>query len=666
MRLRPTTRLLLVLFLILQGAKAGAGEEDQRLQAQRKEFIAAEQALRKGQFSRYAELAEGLRDYPLFPYLQFAELTRTLSRTDSEAAARFLRDNDGTPLADRFRRRWLDELHRRRDWSGYLAFYRPGNGTRRQCLYLQALLQTGSTKQVLALVPDLWLTGRSLPDACDPVLESWRQAGGLTPDLVWARIELAMRARRPKLARYLGRFLPSDEERRWLRHWLELDRRPDRLIRLEPKLREQDHPYRRRILLHAIERLARKDAAAAESAWEQLSRRYPFSADERYRARRSLLLAAMAEEPADLLDRLNRFQPRSDDTALLERRIRAGLKLQAWPEVQAWIERLPQTLAATERWRYWRARALEQQGHRALAAGLYQELAQGRSYYGFLAADRLGLPYNLSHTPLEVAPEQLVRVADRPGIRRARELYRLERLLDARREWRAATGKLSGEELQAASALAREWGWHTQAIFTLARTGYWEDLELRFPLEHREVVDATSRRRRLDDAWVFAVIRQESAFASDARSSAGAVGLMQLMPRTARHVARDLKRRPPRRAELLQPKINIDLGTAYLSQVLERLHDNPVLATSAYNAGPRRVKRWLPEQSQPADLWIETIPFAETRRYTQRVLTYAVIYEQRLGREAGRIASRMPDILPKPVATASRARKPVVTGVPPG
>ncbi len=664
-----STRLILCLssLLLLAGGPVQASSEaDSALQVQRDTFLAAEKALRQGRQKEYRRLKRRLGDYPLLPYLTYRELTRQISLTGKRQAAAFLRANAGTPLADRFTRRWLDELWRRGDLKGYLNLYRRGEDTRRYCRYLQALIHTGEEQRALTEVPRLWLTGRSLPKACDPVLEAWRQAGRLTPELVWGRIELAMKGRQTRLARYLGRYLPSDTERRWLDRWLSLDRHPGTLDQLEGELHDRPHPYRETMLLHGIERLARKDLEAASAIWRRLADHYPFDQDQRYQAERSLARAALSQEPADLLDRLDAFQPRADDTVLLERRLRAALKRQDWKRLQTWIGRLPSHLADSERWRYWLARALEQQGHRDRAEAIYATLANNRSYHGFLAADRLELPYNLSHTPLEVAPAQVERVARQPGIQRARELFRLERLLDARREWRAATIDLDDDRLQAASALARTWGWHTQAIFTLARTGYWEDLELRFPVEHREVVDRASRKRRLDESWVFAVIRQESAFATDARSSAGAMGLMQLMPGTARLVARKLKRRPPKSLELLQPRTNIDLGTAYLSQVLERLHDNPVLATSAYNAGPHRVKRWLPEQSQPADLWIETIPFRETRRYTQRVLTYTVIYDRRLGREESRIAARMPDVQPRPIATASGEGRPATPGAPPG
>jgi soluble lytic murein transglycosylase len=231
-----------------------------------------------------------------------------------------------------------------------------------------------------------------------------------------------------------------------------------------------------------------------------------------------------------------------------------------------------------------------------------------------------------------------------PASRRIGELRALGRTLDARREWWWLNKTLSPEELRAAALLAKRWGWHDQAIFTLARSGYWDDLELRFPLEYLELMQRQAGRHELQLPWVLAVVRQESAFGTHAVSHAGARGLMQLMPQTARGVARRLGQPSPSHSDLLVPETNIPLGTAYLSQVYRQLDHNPVLATAAYNAGPHRVSRWLPERTLEADIWVETIPFSETRGYVQRVMAYAVIYEKRLGREPGSILERMQPI----------------------
>ena len=209
----------------------------------------------------------------------------------------------------------------------------------------------------------------------------------------------------------------------------------------------------------------------------------------------------------------------------------------------------------------------------------------------------------------------------------------------------ALTRGLGGEELKAASWIARCRDWHARAILTIARTTELDDLDLRFPLAFRRAVESPSVRRSLPPAAVYAVIRQESAFMSDARSSAGALGLMQIMPRTGREIARAMGRRLRNRNELLVPRLNVEMGTHYLRSLLREVDGHIVLATASYNAGPHRVRRWLPAQGEvEAAVWIDSIPFTETRRYVRRVLAYHAIYEHRLGQRPTRLSERMPPV----------------------
>jgi soluble lytic murein transglycosylase len=214
-----------------------------------------------------------------------------------------------------------------------------------------------------------------------------------------------------------------------------------------------------------------------------------------------------------------------------------------------------------------------------------------------------------------------------------------------RREWRTLTRDLDEAGLMAAAYVADILGWHDQAIFTLARTGYWDDLNLRFPLRYRDLVAEQAWQTGLSEDWIFAVLRQESVFAPDVASSVGALGLMQLMPATARQVAQDLTpaRGGPERSEILQPELNITLGSNYLAWMRDRF-GHPALATAAYNAGPQRVARWLPQHCMDADLWIISIPYEETRRYVERVLAYRVIYGARLGQEPVRLSELLPPV----------------------
>lgn len=610
---------------------------------QRSQFLAAEKAFSQGDKKRYKQLKSQLTDYPLYPYLEYRELKKQLSVQSRPQVEAFLTLHEKAPIASRLRRTWLKKLAKRQAWEPYLVSLRPGMGALYECNRIQALLATGHTDEAMQKIPSVWLKGKSQPDACDPVFSAWEKAGGLTGALAWERIELAMKASNRGLARYLKRYLPAKEQKH-LELWLKVHRKPEKILN-QPAFSDA-HPFREKILLHGFKRLAWSDLDAAIAAWPKLSSRYPFSDQQLYQAERSLMLSLVRSDRTDAINKLDSFQPNEQDDRLLESRIRAALSRQEWNRTIDWINALPSSLKTRDRWRYWLAKALAETGKQTQAETILDKLANERSYYGFLAADQLDKAYRFAHDPLEFDPEKLEQLSLHPGIQRAHELFILERFIDARREWRQATRDMKTEALQLVSKLAQKWGWHDQAIFTLARTGYWDDLELRFPLEHKKKVLSGSNKQQLDNAWVFAVIRQESAFSADAHSPAGARGLMQLMPRTARFIAKKANYRRPKKQDLYNPEINIKLGTAYLSRVLNQLGNNPVLATAAYNAGPHRVRKWLPEGSIPADIWVEVIPFRETRRYTQRVLSYAVIYDRMLGKKVKRLRQRMPPIDP--------------------
>jgi soluble lytic murein transglycosylase len=218
---------------------------------------------------------------------------------------------------------------------------------------------------------------------------------------------------------------------------------------------------------------------------------------------------------------------------------------------------------------------------------------------------------------------------------------------DARREWAAATRNFSTDELKLAAVLADRWEWHDRAIMTVASAKDYSDLKLRFPLDYKSDIKQVADSKQLDPAHVYAVIRQESAFNKDARSPAGAMGLMQLMPKTGLATARKYNIPLGNTSLLYQPDKNITIGSTYLQQVMGQYDKNIVLASAAYNAGPHRVDRWLPrEDEQEADSWIALIPYRETRNYVQRILAYIAIYDWRMGQPETPIRQHMPVVKP--------------------
>ncbi|MGE5153691.1 MAG: transglycosylase SLT domain-containing protein [Bdellovibrio bacteriovorus] len=622
--------------------EAGAGDEAAT------RFLAAEDALRAGDRATFESLLSGLADYPLYPYLRYADLAADLDGASDQAIESFLEDFPETPQAERLRSPYLERLASEGRWADYARVYRADESAERRCLYLRALLETGRPAQALdpAEIEPLWLVPRSQPAACDPLFAAWEQAGGLTPALVWSRIRLAMEAGESGLARYLGARLP-EPERPWLERWLAAYARPERV--LEPETLAGDHPLRPAILGQGIARLARSNAAQAAdalAAGEGVLAPDQAASDSAHQAvARALIRSGSESDRSRGLAVWGRMSASPDNLGAQEERVRAAARLGDWGRVADWIERMPAGEEKADRWLYWLGRAQAALGLEAEAQASFAHAAQRRSLWGFMAADRLGLPYRLEHRPVPARPDEIRRLSGDAALARIRELRRLGRQADLRREWRTLTRDLDDAGLMAAAYVADLLGWHDQAIFTLARAGYWDDLGLRFPLRYRDLVSEQAWQTGLGEDWIFAVLRQESVFAPDVASSAGALGLMQLMPATARQVAQTLGRpgEGPTRTQILDPELNIALGSTYLAWMRDRF-GHAALATAAYNAGPHRVARWLPEDCMEADLWILSIPFAETRGYVERVLAYRVIYGARLGLEPVRVSELLPPV----------------------
>ena len=635
-----TAVLVLVILLPLAGA-AVAGDGADR-------FLAAEGALKSGDRATFDSLLSGLGDYPLYPYLRFAALGSELNAVSDQPLESFLAEFQETPLAERLRPVYLARLAAQGRWADYVRIYRPDDSVERRCLYLRALLETSQGELALtrAEFEPLWLVPRSQPAACDPLFAAWGDSGRLTPDLIWARIRLAMEAGERGLARYLGRRLPESEAP-WLERWLDVYSNPE--LVLEPGVLAGDHPIRPAILAQGIARLARSKPGRALDvlAREDGALAVDVGASDSAHAAvaRALIRSDREPDPGRALVAWDRMSARSDNLDDQEERVRAAIRLRAWAQVADWIGRMPEGEEKSDRWLYWQGRALEALGQTAEATTSLERAARQRSLWGFLAADRLGLPYQLDDHPVPAQPERIRRLASAPALARIRELRRLGRRADMRREWRSLTRDLDDAGLMAAAYVADLLGWHDQAIFTLARTGYWDDLALRFPVRYRDLVAEQAWQTGLAEDWIFAVLRQESVFAPDVRSGAGALGLMQLMPATARHVAQELT--PARAglgwADILEPELNIALGSNYLAWMRDRF-GHVALATAAYNAGPHRVARWLPDHCMDADLWILSIPFNETRGYVERVLAYRVIYGARLGLEPVRLSELLPPV----------------------
>ena len=615
------------------------------LESQQKLFKQARKAVRNGSITRYRKLRVQLDDYPLRGYLDYEYLKRQLYKPRVKDYQQFFIQYQDSPIANRLRGKWLTVLAKQGRWKLFLEYYKDLNSTRLECSRALALQNIGKTQQAKVAAEKLWLTGKSQPRRCDTVFKNWRARGEATPELIWQRIRLAMHKRKPNLAKYLAKFL-GPSERKWVERWRQMYRRPAKM--LGHKYFRSDTPLVREIVLHGVERLARIDANEAAKRWQKIKTRYRFSNDDIGKIQRRIGLSAATQGVPEALEYIKQVDPKWMDDSIQTWRVRSALHVRDWNSVLQSVDSLSAEQQQKDNWQYWRARALRKLGFEEKSIAIYQHLAKSFSYPGLLAADKIGANYSLNGTRLVSSKQEVKSLQNIPGIARAMELYKLGMTIDARREWRLAISEMSTRKLQVAAIVASTLGWHDRAVLTIGKTNTLDDLKLRYPVVFKKQVLRHALHNKIAPAWVYGVLRQESAYMTDARSHAGALGLMQLMPRTARSEARKLRIRLRNSHEILNVDKNIRLGTAHLKRVLDLNKGRHVLATASYNAGFQRVKSWLPKsKSIPADIWIETIPFRETRKYVKRVMSTMAVFEKHLDQPVTPLLKRLDDIKPK-------------------
>ncbi len=611
----------------------------------RKQFAEAYAALTKKQSQKAFELIKGLENYPLYPYFRYLDLSRRLHLRPTAEVREFFTAYDESLLADRLRSEWLSLLARTKRWSEYLHDYRPLANTKLKCAQLTARIETGRLEGVLSDARTLWLVGKSQPDECDPAFARLKSSKLMDDQLIWQRIRLAFGNNKPSLARYLARSLKSSDLRKFAEIWATAHTDPARSL-TSPSLK-QDQPVTREIIVHALQRLARKNIDKTVEIWQEYDSRYEFAAQESGAVLRAIAIAADAKKHPDRIAHLDKVPPVAIDDIVEKRRIKTAIEENAWTELVRWTSNAPTGTTDILRWRYWRARGLESLERVDAAKLIFRELAKTRDYYGFLSADHLGFEYRMNDHRIAPSDVEIADILARSGIRRARELYLLGMQYKARREWAHEVDHLSLRQLEVAAVVVHSWGWYDRAILALGKAKAYDDLEIRFPLLHDDLVAQFAEKRGLDRSVIYSIIRTESAFMTDARSPAGALGLMQLMPATGRETARRIGATLPNARALLEPSRNITIGSAYLKQMLNRFGGSFSLAAAAYNAGPHRVRTWLPKSGcVPADIWIDTIPFTETRRYVRRASFYATVYQWRLKEIIQPLTNRLTDAAP--------------------
>lgn len=612
----------------------------------REKYLQLTALLTDGQADRARQRRAELDNYPLQYYFEYLLLRTQIKQSNDPQS--FIK------AVERYQSSWQDKRLQRRlygtiksrivelkSWKDYPPLLKLANAPNHPCDDLYARVRNKLITGFDATAIKQWVKPVRHQGNCEraftqltgdgsvvlPVRALWQRSSGL--------IKRGLYDESRALYRYFSR---RDKAR--LERWIAARDKP--IGALQAFGRAAD-PLDREIMSDLLLIWARQDIVAAFDYWLANGERHGFPVSELQPRLRNFAIRAAQSDLADADRMLQRVEA---DRVVQFWRLRRALRAADWQQVLSLLNDLSVAEQNSSRWRYWRGRALQNLGDAAAAQAEFQAIADRVEYYGFLAADQIGQRYPLlSDNPL-VNEVERQRLLAQPDMRRAIEFFLVGTSWEGRRIWNTMLKSASQDQQVAAADIATAIGWSDRALAAMKQAGHEAALDTLFPTPYRAEILGVSQRYSLQQELLYGLIRQESAFIADIRSAAGAVGLMQLMPSTARDMARKLGINVPG-WKLIDHRTNIRLGARYVQQVLDRFGDNTVLAMAAYNAGPRRVSNWLGDTTLSADVWVESIPFDETRDYVKNVLFNTTIVEWRLQKgRTTRISQRMPDILP--------------------
>jgi soluble lytic murein transglycosylase len=599
-------------------------------------------AFNAGDAIALARYAPALQGSVLEPYGEYWALELRLEDAPDADVRAFLVKHAGTYLAQALRADWAKQLGKHEQWASFERAVAPlaARDLELRCYGWAAQLARGETAAA-AEAKSMWLAPGELPEGCELLADKLAARGAIHSSDIWQRARMLFARGQITAAKSALGYLPRGQA-------------PDELLLAKAATQPQQvlaHLPRhfgrratREVAVLAAVRLAAADPRLAAEALEGPVVRRLNAKDRAYLWSRVALEGAYAHDD-EALAWYAKLGQAPLDYELAAWKARTALRRADWQTVREAIDAMSGPDSHQPVWIYWYGRALAAQGKPEAARVYYQRISGGTDFYGLLATEELGGSATIPARSYVPTDAQVAAARSVPGLARALELYRLGLRTEATREWVFAIRGMDDRELLAAAELARRAGVYDRAINTANMTVRLHDFRIRYLAPFEGVFGDYARTHGLDEAWVLGLVRQESRFSVDARSDAGARGLMQLMPRTARWVARKIGLVQYQADNVAEVETNITLGTGYLKMVLDDL-GHEVLASAAYNAGPRRAQRWRGAKPLEGAIYVETIPFGETRRYVKKVMANAVIYATLLGEPRSSLHARLGVIAP--------------------
>jgi len=594
-------------------------------------YIDAQAAIAQGNQQKYWKIRKQLLDYPLLPYLERSYYTKFMRQLPNSVIEAFLQRYDRDDFVKGLQFRYLAYLSTR-DKETFQTWYsltpKHWLNAQLQCRYIDQMLQKGKVTAALdKQINALWQHPRSQDKACDPVFSKWQAQDGITVERILQRIKLVAKEGKPRLIVYLTGLLPQDLQAIG-RLWGQVANSAGYVSRInsDKDWHDKDARLIRPIVMLGLERLIWQDVNQAMSTFEALPDNVQLTQAQAFFLSKTIAIRLSLYDESDAQLWLDKAQALGMSTDLRDWQLSHYIRHNQWLGLTQFVAQLAPKYQVDSRVRYWQARALDELGETEQSAELFTGLAQERHYYGFKASDALELPIQLNQQSVSADKKTITLIRENAHFKMAKELFALEKYAAARYQWRRLLNELTDSQGAQAATIAYEMQWFDRGIYALAEFGKNNDVNRRFPRPYPEYFTASAIKHSHSISWLYAIARRESAFAPDTRSSANARGLMQILPQTANY----LTKQKHKASQLNDPARNIALGARYLDYLSDKVSDNIILRTAAYNAGWQNVQKWLPLESMPMDQWIELIPFKETREYVKAVIAYERIYAQQL------------------------------------
>lgn len=613
----------LILLIVLCFSSIATAEKESDL------FIKAKEAFDKENIKALTTHTQKLKAqaHLLSPYAEYWLLRLTINDSSNDAIERFIATHADYPFIEGLRGAYLQKLGDTQHWqkfADYFADYH-GNDVGVSCYAAEAYHRQPNAGS-LAFAKPLWLSARPRPSGCDRLFDQMQKEGVIDEAAIWQRFRLALGANRVSLATSIAK-----RSKRYKRAYQKLlkqaSSKPAKL--LKSKQVSMKTRFGRELSLFALINLVKKDSWQGMKAFRKLEKQ--FNAEEAsYFHGKLALYAAKRHEPEAILW----FQKATFEQLDHEQvswYARTALRKQDWDWLLDIIAQMPNEIAQEARWRYWKARALQAENKKQQAMAIFRDLAPERHYYGWLARDEVKNYRPAKWNVYKPQKPDIDAIGKLPGVIRASALFQRDMRWEARREWYHAIEGFSDQQLLVAAAYANRQQWFDMAINTADKTKDQHDFSMRYLMPYRSLMKQAAKRYKVDETWVHGITRQESRFMHYAKSHAGAQGLMQLMPTTARWAAKRAGVKGYKRQMIRDLNTNVSIGTYYLSYTLNSMHKNKIMATAGYNAGPSRAKRWQAKQPLEGAIYAETIPFNETRVYVQRVMANTHMYAKQIG-----------------------------------